>query len=74
MLDDFAGNVETLGRLASRIDRLAADLRRLGDDPSGPARPQSEALTERGLAMTREALAVDWRLARLQGPLAGMAS
>jgi hypothetical protein len=74
MLDDFAGNVDTLARLASRIDRLSADLRRLGDDPSGPARSQSEALVERGLAMTREALTVDGRLARLQGPLAGMAT
>jgi hypothetical protein len=74
MLDDFAGNVDSLARLASRIDRLTADLRRLGDDPSGPARSQSEALVERGLAMTREALSVDGRLARLQGPLAGMAT
>jgi hypothetical protein len=74
MLDDFAGNVDALGRLASRIDRVAADLRRLGDDPSGPARSQSESLTERGLTMTREALAIDGRLARLQGLLAGMAT
>jgi hypothetical protein len=47
-------------------------VRRLGDDPRGPARSQSEALTNRGLSMTREALAVDQRLARLQSPLSGM--
>jgi len=72
LLDDFASQVDDLGRLAGRLGRLIIDLRRLGDDPRGPARPQSEALTERGLGMTREALAVDRRLARLQGPLAGM--
>jgi hypothetical protein len=71
-LDDFASNLDGLGRLTSRIERLAADLRRLGDDPRGPARMQSEALTERGLTLTREALAIDGRLARIQGPLAGM--
>lgn len=71
-LDDFAGQVDELGRLANRVSRLTADLRRLGDDPRGPARSQADALTERGLTMTRDALAVDRRLARLQGPLAGM--
>jgi hypothetical protein len=72
MLDDFAGQVDELGRLANRIARLTADLRRLGDDPRGPARSQADTLTERGLTMTRDALAIDRRLARLQGPLAGM--
>jgi hypothetical protein len=72
LLDEFAGGVDDLARGASRVGRLTADLRRLGDDPRGPARSQSEALTNRGLGMTREALAVDHRLARLQGILAGM--
>ena len=72
LLDDFAEQLDDLRRLAVRLARLAADLRRLGDDPRGPARPQSEALAERGLSMTRDALAIDRRLARLQGPLAGM--
>jgi len=72
LLDEFAGGVNDLARLSSRIGRVVADLRRIGDDPRGPARSQSEALTNRGLSMTREALAVDHRLARLQGPLAGM--
>ena len=72
LLDDFAGGVDDLARLTSRVSRLAADLRRLGDDPHGPARSQSEALANRGLSMTREALVVDHRLARLQGILAGM--
>ena len=72
LLGDFADGVADLARLASRVGRLTADVRRLGDDPRGPARPQSEALTNRGLSMTREALAVDHRLARLQGPLSGM--
>jgi hypothetical protein len=72
LLDDFAGQLDDLRRLTGRLARLTADLRRLGDDPRGPTRPQSEALTERGLSMTRDALAIDRRLARLQGPLAGM--
>jgi hypothetical protein len=72
LLDDFAGGVDDLARLSSRVGRIVSDLRRLGDDPRGPARPQSEALANRGLSMTREALAVDQRLARLQGPLSGM--
>jgi hypothetical protein len=72
LLDDFAGGVDELTRLTGRVGRLTADLRRLGDDPNGPARSHSEALTNRGLTMTREALAVDRRLARLQGILAGM--
>ena len=72
LLDDFAGQVDELGRLAGRLGRLLTDLHRLGDNPSGPARPQSEALVERGHALTRDALAVDRRLVRLQGPLAGM--
>jgi hypothetical protein len=74
LLDDFAAGVDDLARLTNRIGRLTADLRRLGDDPRGPARSQSEALTNRGLGLTREALAVDHRLARLQGPLSGMVS
>lgn len=72
LLDDFAGGVDDLARLTSRVGRLTADVRRLGDDPRGPSRSQSEALTNRGLSTTREALAVDHRLARLQGLLAGM--
>jgi hypothetical protein len=72
LLDDLAGQVDELGRLSGRISRLTADLRRLGDDPRGPARSQADALTERGLTMTRDALALDRRLSRLQGPLAGM--
>lgn len=72
LLNDFAGGVNDLVRLGSRVGRIVADLRRIGDDPRGPARSQSEALVNRGLGMTREALAVDQRLARLQGPLAGM--
>lgn len=72
MLDDLAGQVNDLGRLVGRLGRTLTDLHRLGDDPSGPARPQAEALVERGLGMTREALAADRRLARLQGPLSGM--
>jgi hypothetical protein len=72
LLDDFVGGVDDLARLTSRVSRLTADVRRLGDDPHGPARSQSEALANRGLGMTREALAVDHRLARLQGILAGM--
>jgi len=72
LLDDFDGGVSDLARLANRVGRLTADVRRLGDDPRGPARSHSEALTNRGLSMTREALAVDHRLARLQGLLAGM--
>lgn len=72
LLDDFAEQLDDLRRLAGRLARLAADLRRLGDDPRGPARPQSDALAERGLSMTRDALAIDRRLARLHGPLAGM--
>ena len=72
LLDDFDGGVSDLTRLASRVGRLTADVRRLGDDPRGPARSHSEALTNRGLSMTREALTVDHRLARLQGLLAGM--
>lgn len=72
LLDDFAAGVADLARLASRVGRLTADVRRLGDDPRGPARSRSEAFTNRGLSMTREALAVDHRLARLQGLLAGM--
>jgi hypothetical protein len=73
MLDDLAGQVDALGRLIGRLGRLLTDLHRLGDDPRGPARSQAEALVERSLALTREALALDRRLARLQGPLAGMA-
>jgi hypothetical protein len=72
LLDDLANQVDELGRLSGRISRLTADLRRLGDDPRGPARSQADALTERGLTMTRDALALDRRLSRLQGPLAGM--
>lgn len=72
MLDDYAGQVDDLRRLSGRISRLTADLRRLGDDPRGPARSQAEAHAERGLTMTRDALAIDRRLARLQGPLTGM--
>jgi hypothetical protein len=74
MLDDLAGQVDDLGRLVGRLGRVLTDLHRLGSDPRGPARPQAEALTERGLGLTREALALDRRLARLQGPLAGMAT
>jgi hypothetical protein len=72
MLDDLAGQVDDLGRLVGRLGRALTDLHRLGDVPRGPARSQAEALVERGLGLTREALAVDRRLARLQGPLAGM--
>jgi hypothetical protein len=72
LLDDVAGQVDDLGRLSGRISRLTADLRRLGDDPRGPVRSQADILTERGLTMTRDALAIDRRLARLLGPLAGM--
>jgi hypothetical protein len=72
LLDDLAGQVDDLGRLSGRISRLTADLRRLGDDPRGPARSQADVLTERGLTKTRDALALDRRLSRLQGPLAGM--
>jgi hypothetical protein len=74
LLDDLAGQVDELGRLVGRLARLMTDLHRLGDDPRGPARPRAEALVERGLGLTREALAADRRLARLQGPLAGMAT
>ena len=72
LLDEFAAGVDDLARLTSRVGRLTVDIRRLGDDPRGPARSQSEAFTNRGLSMTREALSVDHRLARLQGILAGM--
>jgi hypothetical protein len=74
LLDDFADGVNDLARLNGRVGRIVADLRRIGDDPRGPARSQSEALTNRGLAMAREALTVDRRLAALQGNLAGMVS
>jgi hypothetical protein len=74
MLDDLAGQVDDLGRLVGRLGRILTDLHRLGSDPRGPARPRAEALTERGLGLTREALALDRRLARLQGPLSGMAT
>ena len=74
LLDDFAGGVDDLARLSSRVSRIVSDLRRIGDDPRGPARSQSEALANRGLSLTREALAVDHRLVRLQGLLAGMVS
>jgi hypothetical protein len=74
LLDDLAGQVDDLGKLVGRLGRALTDLHRLGDDPRGAARPQAEALTERGLGLTREALALDRRLARLQGPLSGMAT
>jgi hypothetical protein len=73
MLDDLSGQVDELRRLVGRLGRLLTDLHRLGDEPRGPARSQAEALVERGLGLTRESLALDRRLARLQGPLAGMA-
>lgn len=72
LLDEFAGFVDDLARLAARLGRLMVDVRRLGDDPRGPTRSQSEALVVRGLTLTRDALAVDHRMMRLQGPLAGM--
>ena len=72
LLGHFAGQLDDFERLAARLGRLTVDVRRLGDDPRGPARPKSEALVVRGLALTRDALALDQRLMRLQGPLSGM--
>ena len=74
LLDDFADGVNDLARASSRLSRLIVDLRRIGDDPRGPARSQSEALTNRGLALAREGLMVDRKLAPLQGILSGMAT
>jgi hypothetical protein len=72
LLGHFAGQVEDFERLAARLGRLTVDVRRMGDDPRGPARSKSEALVVRGLHLTRDALALDQRLMKLQGPLAGM--
>jgi hypothetical protein len=74
LLGHFAGQVDDFERLAARLGRVTVDIRRMGDDPRGPARPKSEALVVRGLNLTRDALALDQRLMRLQGPLAGMFS
>jgi len=72
LLGHFAGQVADFERLAARLGRLTVDVRRMGDDPRGPARSKSEALVVRGLNLTRDALALDQRLTKLQGPLAGM--
>jgi len=72
LLGHFAGQVHDVARLAARLGRLTVEVRRLGDDPRGPARSKSEALVVRGLALARDALVQDQRLTKLQGPLAGM--
>lgn len=72
LLDELSRGADDLARLDGRLDRVAAELRRLGAEPRGPARSHAAALLDRGTALARDALELDRRLARLQGTLAGM--